>query len=346
MKKASVVVCVASLLSIMSASATGSDDVQNLAVSKVVKTFKTSVTNSLEGKLSISKIINAQSESYKSVNALIGARYTYPQGFQIDEPRDLLYLIRYSNGHPSRGVIEKYQWSTGSLISTYIIDEPQASISESIIVDHTEEGDIAYIRSNNQLARYQLIEPNGDFGSTKKLAILYDNVAQSFYRKNDRWYLEKYKTTPDSIGQSRGEYFVLDENFEHIEDISFPARYAGYRESEKFNIPKHQGFAVLNDGYVMSMGGYWSNKTDTTPYHYYGINVFNSDGSIRSSNYVSPATLFSELSKLGVHAYKNENEGIQVMRDGSIVVLQVVQTKENPEGQLLFITFSLASQAR
>ncbi|MGE8043360.1 hypothetical protein ACQKO6_04000 [Pseudomonas monteilii] len=335
----------AALATIMTpAFADPSKNLQSLEVSRVVQAFETSISNDISGKLTIAKNIDSQSEAYQKVNDLINARYTYPQGFQIDEQRDLLYLLRYSNGHPARGIIEKYQWSTGALLSTYIINEPQASISESIVIEHTKEGDLAYIRSDNQLVRYQLIEPNEAFGSTRKLDTLYENVAQSFYKRNNYWYLEKYKTTPDHIGQSRGEYVILDENFNHVRDVSFLPLYAGYRESEKFNIPKHQGFAVLNDGYVMSMGGYWSDKTGTTPYHYYGINLFNSDGSIKSSNYVSPATLFSELSRLGIHAYRNENEGIQVMKDGSLMVLQVVQTKEHRNSRLLFINFSLASQ--
>lgn len=321
--------------------ASTSKNLQDMELSKVIKTFERSVSSDITNKLTISKTIEFQSKSYKKVNALIGARYTYPQGFQIDEQRNLLYILRYSNGHPAKGIIEKYQWSTGNLISTYIINEPQMSISESIVVEHTKEKDFVYIRSDNKLTRYQLIEPNGTFGATRKLEALWDNVAQSFYRKDGLWYLEKYKTSPDQIGQSRGEYFVLDDNFNHVRDIIFPARYAGYRESEKFNIPKHQGFAVLNNGYIMSMGGYWSNKTGTSPYHYYGINIFSIDGRIKNSNYVSPSTLFSELSKLGVHAYKNENEGIQAMNDGSLIVLQVVQTKENHDGQMLFIRFSI-----
>ncbi len=343
MKKNLFVIYAASALIMTPAFADTPKNIQASEVSKVVTTFENSVSSNIEGKLSIRKIIDFQSSDYLRINTSIDARYTYPQAFQIDEQRDLLYILRYSNGHPARGVIEKYKWSTGSLVSTYIIKEPQASISEGIVIDHTAKGDLAYIRSDNQLARYELIEPNESFGSTKKLAVLYDNVGQSFYRKNGYWYLEKYKTSPDQIGQSRGEYFVLDEKFNHVKDVIFPARYAGYRESEKFKIPKHQGFAVLDDGYVMSMGGHFSEKTDTTPYQYYGINVFHSDGSIKTSNYVSPPTLFSALSRLGIHASRNENEGIQAMRDGSMIVLQVVRTTENPDGQLLFIGFSLTS---
>lgn len=343
LSKKNLIIYTTSVLITAPAFANPSKNLQHLEISKVQKTFEASVSSDIKGEFRIIKIIDFQSESYKKVNDLIGARYTYPQSFQIDEKRDLLYLLRYSDGHPARGVIEKYQWSSGSLISTYIITEPQISISEAIFIEYGKKVDFAYIRSDNQLTRYQLIEPSETFGSTKKLDSLYKNVAQSFYRKNGYWYIEKYKTLPDPIGQSRGEYTILDKNFKFVKDISFPARYAGYRESEKFNIPKHQGFAVLNDGYVMSMGGYWSDKTGTTPYHYYGINIFNSDGSIKSSNYVSPAILFSELSRFGIHAYKNENEGIQAMNDGSLVALQVVQTRENPKGQLIFIKMPLDS---
>ncbi|WP_153302487.1 hypothetical protein [Pseudomonas parafulva] len=314
---------------------------QSAQINSILETFEKSVKPDLNGKITLEKKINFQSNSYNSTNRAIGARYTYPQAFQIDEKKDLLYILRYSNGHPARGVIEKYKWSSGLLVSTYLIKEPQMSISEGIVVDHSDQGDLLYIRSENKLVRYQLIEGDNALGSTKKLKVLFDNVAQSFYRKDGQWYLEKYRTTPDAVGQSRGEYYILDRNFKHIGDLSLPARYAGYRESDQLNLPKHQGFAVLGDGYVMSMGGYWSEKTETTPYHYYGVNVFNSDGSIRSSSYVAPKVLFSELSRLGIKAYKNENEGIQAMNDGSLIALQVVQTKENPDGQLLFIRFTL-----
>lgn len=318
-----------------------SADTQKAQISRILETFQESVVNEPGTNLKITKLINFQSEHYANINKALNIQYTYPQGFQIDEHNDALYVLRYSNGHPARCIIEKYRWSSGSLITTYIVKEPQASTSESIIVDHLDGQNFLYIRSDNKLAQYRLIEPIDAFGSTEKITDLYDNVAQSFYRKNNIWYLEKYRTNPDMIGQSRGEYSVADKNFKHVKDISFPAQYAGYRESKDYDIPKHQGFAVMDDGYIMSMGGFWSDKTKTGPYNYYGVNIFNADGSIRNSYYLSPKILFSELAKFGIHASRNENEGIQVMNDGSIVVLQVLKTKEQPTGQLAFIKFSL-----
>lgn len=302
--------------------------------------FQESVSNEVEPNFKIIKSFNFDSPNSSQANDLIKSPSTYPQGFWIDEQEDSLFILRYSNNHPSRAIIEQYTWSTSKLVKTFIIPEPQNSVSESIIVDRNEDGLIAYIRSENKLAKYALINLPGNIGSTKRLEYLHDNVAQSFARFDGRWYLEKYKTHPDNLGQSRGEYTILDSNYKHVGDVSFPASYSGYRESQKLNIPKHQGFAAFRDGFVMSMGGHWTDKSKSTPYHYYGINFFDKTGSISTSNYVSPIKLFGKLEELGVKGDTTENEGIQALNGGRFVVLQVVQTQGKPGGQILFIQFT------
>jgi len=314
---------------------------ENPHFTRIMHEFKKSASNTVEPNFRVLKSFDFNSPNSNSVNKTLNTPSTYPQGFYIDEANDLIFILRYSNNHPSRAVIEEYKWSSTELTNTYIIPEPQNSVSESLIVGHIDNQLIAYIRSENKLAKYELLKASNHIGSTRKLASLYDNVAQSFSRVNGHWYLEKYKTQSDSLGQSRGEYTILDSEFKHIGDISFPADYSGYRESQKLNIPKHQGFAALNEGFVMSMGGHWTEASKATPYHYYGINLFDKSGNIRSSNYVSPEHLFQKLNEWGIQADVTENEGIQALSDGSLVVLQVVQTKGQPGGQLLFINFNL-----
>lgn len=310
-------------------------------VSQFMDTFKASISTQIQPNFTILKTLNFESKSYQETNTLIGARYTYPQGFEIDEQRDLLYVLRYSDGKPARGVIEKYSWSSGELLATYVITEPQRSISESLVVSAEGNQVFAYIRSENTLTRYKLVDSQLGAGTTQKLDSLVTNVAQSFYRKGDNWYIEKFKTKKDGTGQSRGEYAMLDKNFNYVKDIVFSPLYSGYRESQKLELPKHQGFAVLNDGYVMSMGGYWSESSKMTPYNYYGINVFNKEGKIIKSEYLSPSTLISQISTLGIKGNTIENEGIQPLSDGTIVTLQVVREKGEPGGKLLFLAVKL-----
>lgn len=314
---------------------------ENNHLTQIVSQFKKSVSNDMDSNVRLLKSIQFLSSNSKIVNEQIGAPSTYPQGFYIDEKKDLIFLLRYSNNHPSRALIEEYQWSSSKLLNTYIIPEPQNSVSESIIVDHMGDQLIAYIRSENKLAQYELIKDASHIGSTRKIRSLYDNVAQSFSRLNQHWYLEKYKTHNDSLGQSRGEYTILDNEFKHVGDITFPAEYSGYRDSQKLNIPKHQGFAAVNEGFVMSMGGHWSDTSKATPYHYYGINFFDKAGNIKSSNYVAPEKLFSKFEEWDIKADTTENEGVQGLSDGSLVVMQIAQTKGKPGGEILFIHFKL-----
>lgn len=329
--------------SIFLASVTSAADLQseNHSVQRVVDAFQHSIRTEAKPQFSILKSLDFKSKSYQETNRAIGAKYTYPQGFQVDDSRDLLYVVRYSNGHPARGVIEKYRWGSGEQLATYIIAEPQNSISEGLVVREEAGVEMAYLRSDNMLTRYRLVEGRGGAGTAEKLGSLAKNVAQSFYEKGGRWYLEKFKTARDSIGQSRGEYEVLDKKFGHIKDISFPSQYSGYRESEKFDLPKHQGFSVLDDGFVMSMGGYWAKGEKITPYNYFGVNVFNVRGEVVGSEYVSPDLFISQLAGLGVEADTVENEGIQALQDGTLVVFQVVRMKNNANGKLLFLKLDL-----
>lgn len=310
-------------------------------LSQFAETFKRSVSTETQPNFTILKSLSLSSKNAKETNKLIESRDTYPQGFEIDEKLDLLYILRYSSGHPARAVIEKYQWSSGKQLATYIIREPQRSISEGLVVDNEGERTVVYLRSDNKLARYQLLDAPSNTGTTQKLDSPVENAAQSFYRKGDKWYIEKYKTAKDSLGQTRGAYVILDNNFKYIKDIIFPPQYSGYRESKDLDIPKHQGFAVLDNGYAMSMGGSWTETSKTTPYHYFGINIFNKEGEVVRSEYVSPKTLISQLSELGVDANGVENEGIQAMSDGSLIALMVVRSKDEPKGKLLFLGFKL-----
>ncbi|WP_313740177.1 hypothetical protein [Pseudomonas sp.] len=307
--------------------------------SELLKNFKRSVSTDTKPQFRILKSLSFASKEYKLVNDQFHSKYTYPQGFYIDEENDFLFILRYSNNRPAQAVIEKYQWHSGSLITNYVFPERQTTISEGLIVDSSPGETLAYIRSDNKLTRFRLVEKETKFGTAEKLTYLYDQTAQSFYRKGGLWYVEKYTSDKNGPGHSRGEYDVLDRGFKCIKSISFPAEYTGYRESEKLNMPKHQGFAVLDKGFVMSMGGYWSTSTKTTPFHYYGINTFDENGKISNSKYLAPQTLFAQLSSLGVDASRIENEGIQALEDGTLVALQVVHTETPPKDRLLFIGF-------
>ncbi len=288
-------------------------------------------------KFSILKTLDFESENYHKILQRINARYTYPQAFQIDEDRDFAYILRYSNGRPTRGVIEKYQWNSGKLIMTYIIPEPQTSVSEGLVVDKEADGDIAYVRSGNTLARLLLIDSPSGIGTTQVLGSVATNVAQSFYKKDGEWFVEKFKTPADNLGESRGQYAIMDSEFNTIGNVTFAPQYAGYRNSDKLNLPKHQGFAVLNSGYAMTMGGYWDSRTKTSPYNYFGVNYFNKDGKIVKSEYMPPEEFASQIANMGIQAYSIENEGVQELKGGQLVTLQVIRTQRERTGKLLFL---------
>lgn len=281
--------------------------------------------------------LNFRSESYSETNKTINAKYTYPQGFYIEETSDLLYILRYSEASPARAIIEKYQWSTGKQIATYIFPDSQKSISEGLVVDTQGDSATAYIRSNNQLTQFQLVDNPNAPGTAKKIRPLIENVAQSFYRKHNTWYTEDFKTPQDETGHTRGRYSIYNERFELRSTINLSPQYSGYRESQKINWPKHQGFAVLDDGYVFTMGGHWTEKQAITPYSYFGINIFHKDGSISNSEYLSPRTLQDQLANIGIHVDRIENEGVQAMQDGTLITLEVVSTKDDTGGKLLFL---------
>lgn|GEM_PF-3488103 len=310
------------------------------ARSQIMSAFEASVATHAEPNFSILKTLDFKSQSYQETVQRLGVRFTYPQGFEIDEQRDLLYVLRYSNGRPARAVIEKYRWSSGELLSTYIIPEPQASVSEGIVVTQEEGGDVAFLRSDSALTRYRLVDDQSGFGTTQKLEAVASNVAQSFYHKGGEWYVEKFKTPEDALGQSRGQYSVLDSSFKHVRDVNFAPQYSGYRNSEQLNLPKHQGFAVTDDGYAMTMGGYWASRMKATPYHYFGVNLFDRHGKIVKSEYIAPEALVSQLLAMGIQADTVENEGIQALSNGKLVTLQVVRTKGERSGKLLFLTLS------
>lgn len=312
----------------------------NAARAQIISAFQESVAAKAEPNFSILKTLDFKSPSYQETIERLGARLTYPQGFDIDEQRDLLYVLRYSNGRPARAVIEKYRWSSGDFISTYIIPEPQASVSEGLVIIKEKGGDVAFLRSDNALTRYRLVDDPSGFGITEKLESVASNVAQSFYHKGGEWYVEKFKTTADVLGQSRGQYSVLDSSFKHVRDVNFAPQYSGYRNSEQLNLPKHQGFAVTDDGYAMTMGGYWSSRVQATPYHYFGLNLFDRHGKVVKSEYISPEALVSQLSAMGIQADSVENEGIQALSNGNLVTLQVVRTKGDRSGKLLFLALS------
>lgn len=310
------------------------------ARSQFMSAFSEAVSSDAKPNFSVLKALDFKSKNYEETIKRLNARYLYPQGFDIDEKRDLLYVLRYSDGQPARGVVEKYRWSSGELQATYIIPEPQTSVSEGLVISQDGDGDIAFIRSNNALARFQLLDDPSGIGTTRKLNAVASNVAQSFHHKNGEWYVEKFKAPADSLGQSRGQYSVLNSNFKLIRDVTFAPEYAGYRNSDQLELPKHQGFAVLDDGYAMTMGGYWSSSTKITPYTYFGVNLFDRNGQIIKSKYISPKVLVSQLSALGIQADTIENEGVQQLSDGRLLTLQVVRTKGELRDKLLFLSLN------
>lgn len=312
-------------------------DQQNPEVASAIKTFKSSNSEGTHLHFKITRSLDFNSESYRATNKLLGAKYTYPQAFQINEEHNRLYILRYSNQKPPRGIIEEYIWDSGVQIGTYIIPDPQKSVSEGLVIDRSNNQTIAYLRFNNSLTRYQLIDSPDGFGTMQRLDSKLDNVAQSFFRYNDKWYIEELAKTNDTIGHSRGQYSIYDNAFTHIADVTLPAQYTGYRESERLGLPKHQGFAALKNGFAMSMGGFWSEQLETTPYHYFGINIFDVKGKLVKSKYISPENFRSQLSKLGIDVDRIENEGIQPMNDGSLISLVVVRLKLSHESKMLFL---------
>lgn len=334
-----IMACTATLIVSSSASAQAPADktIVIAAHKKMITRFNDELSRETPPEFSILKTLDLKSKSYEETVERLNARYTYPQGFQIDEERGFLYLLRYSNGRPTRCVIEKYQWKTGELIMTYIIPEPQRSVSEGLVVIKEPDGDVAYVRSGNTLARLLLIDSPSGFGTTKTLDSVATNVAQSFYHKHDKWFIEKFKTPEDSLGESRGQYSILDKNFNSIRDVTFAPEYAGYRNSDKLGLPKHQGFAVLNNGYAMTMGGYWDSHSNTTPYNYFGVNFFDENGKIVKSKYMSPEAFISQIASMGIHADSIENEGLQELEDGKVVTLQVIRSSSDRSGKLLFL---------
>ncbi|NQD78394.1 hypothetical protein [Pseudomonas sp. CM27] len=304
---------------------------------KMIGRFNEALSTQNQPKFSILKTLNFQSSHYQETIERLDARYTYPQGFQIDEERELVYVLRYSNGRPTRGVIEKYHWKSGEIMMTYIIPEPQPTVSEGLVIKKETDGDVAYIRSGNTLARLLLIDSPSGFGNTQRLGSVANNVAQSFYHKDNEWFVEKFKISKDSLGESRGRYMILDSEFNTIGEVTFAPQYAGYRNSEKWNIPKHQGFAVLDNGYAMTMGGYWDVRTKTSPYNYFGINFFDKNGKPIKSEYMSPEAFSAQIAEMGIQAYSIENEGLQELKDGKLVTLQIIRTQGGRGGKLLFL---------
>ena len=284
--------------------------------------------------------INFHSPDDAMVNKRLSSRLMYPQGFYIDETNDKLFVIRYSNGKPTLAALEVYRWSDAKYEKTLFLDNTKGFVSEGLVVLPEKNEMYVYVRADNRLVKY-LVPSNAHNGDTLiRKETRGENLAQSFDYHSGIWYFEDAKSRRLIKGFTRGDYSIYDGNFEKLGSVSFSPDYAGYKNSDILSMAKHQGFAKTDNGFVMSFGGGWKYGSKTTAFHSEGIIEFDNSGRCITQYLVQPKVVVEALREKNIVANSVENEGVQVLKNGDFILMDVTQISKRSVGGVLLLRIS------
>lgn len=273
-----------------------------------------------------------------SENVLKGS-HSYPQGFYIDNRKNQLFILRYAMKKPNIPLIDIYNWDSLTYQKTLFLDNTNGRISEGLHVDSKDGKELVYIRGADSLLKFVIPQDasEGEFISGE--VVIKAPIAQSFSFYGDKIFVESYDPGQANAKgeQSRGDYLIYDRKFSKTGIVKFDEKYSGTTKSEENKTPKHQGFSAYSKGFVMSMGGYWKVGAPVTPYNYQGFNFFDTEGKLISSRYMRPDIMVKLINEHGVKADRIENEGVQVLEDGSIITLNVIKASPKSSGGLLIL---------
>ncbi|WP_288650912.1 hypothetical protein [Pseudomonas sp. UBA5568] len=281
--------------------------------------------------------IDFHSPDDDSVSRELGSILTYPQGFYIDEKDNELYLLRYTDSLPKKAILEIYDWPAGSYKKTLYLKDTGGVISEGLYVSSSNgKSRSAYIRAKEGIKVYNF---TSDAKTTEKVAgeyITKISMAQSFSFFAGQWYVE----APEDGGQARtgrGKYNVYAENFIREGVRDFDPRIAGYGDSEKRDLLKHQGFAKFKSGFVMSIGGFWRRSWPVTGYSTQGVAIFSNDSKCRVIYTIAADRLSNMLAGKKFAVDRLENEGVQILQDGSVILLNIYQIYRKRRGGIVIL---------
>lgn len=272
----------------------------------------------------------------KSSGILKGAN-SYPQGFYIDRSSNQLFVLRYTMKKPNTPLVDIYSWDSLNYKKTFFLKGTSSRISEGIYVDSKDNKSLLYVRGKDSLLEFAIPSDAKDGASLSGESVIDAHLAQSFSFGKDKIFVEYYDPKKTGNDQSRGQYLIYDKNFSKTGTITFNSTYAGTTKSQDNKEPKHQGFSAYPQGFVMSMGGFWKVGSPVTPYSYQGFNFFNTNGELVSSRYIRPDAMLEILKTEGFVADRIENEGVQVLEDGTIITLNVIQISPKKPGGLLVL---------
>lgn len=284
--------------------------------------------------------IDFHSPDDESVSRELGSILTYPQSFYIDEKDNELYLLRYTDSLPKKAVLEVYGWPTGSYKKTLYLNDTGGVISEGLYVKNDGANRAAYIRAKSGIKVYKF---TSDVKTNDKVSGEYITkipMAQSFSFFGGKWYVE----TPEDGGEAgngRGKYNIYTDNFKGAGFIDFDPRIAGYRDSEKKDLLKHQGFAKFKSGFVMSTGGFWRRSWPATEYSTQGLAIFDNDSKCKVLYTIDADRLSNMLAQKKFVVDRMENEGVQVLKDGSFIILNVSQIFRKRRGGIVMLKVKL-----
>jgi len=295
--------------------------------------------------LSLSKLdlvanIDFHSPDENSVSKKLGSILTYPQGFYIDEKNQDLYLLRYTDSLPKKAILEIYSWPKAEYRKTLYLKDTGGVVSEGVVVKDKGKKRFVYIRAKNGMKIYEFFANDDNEIEVSGRSAANVSMAQSFSLFKGKWYIESLGNS--SLGlSSRGRYNVYDKNFSELGSVEFDAGIAGYKNSQEMDLFKHQGFLKYEDGFAMSIGGFWRRSEKISEYGTQGIALFDDGGKCREF-YIMPADkMADDLERKRVIVDRLENEGIQVLNNGNFILLNVSQIYRGRSGGIVLLKVDL-----
>jgi hypothetical protein len=267
---------------------------------------------------------------------------SYPQSFVVDEDAGKLLVI---DGSTPR-VIQVYNWPSGTWDRVFLA--PGGIVTEGAVIRKEGGKKLLYMRHvNDVMAKYDLTQYPDNRTTLNPVEITTISCGLNFSEFNGRWVIGNVKTSANTGERSRGHFYEIDAQGKYYPyDIQDPFMgiYDG-REGAGV-LTKTQGICITGSHLVSCMGG--QQKLDAAPslYGFNGVRVFDRSGKMVSEALCDPFKMAEILRRKGQNPSLIEAEGINYLRDGSVVSLTITQDWNNPnfanEGMLFMQEFAIS----
>ena len=274
-------------------------------------------------KKSIFKSLPLRFPDYNAIVTQEGVDYLYPQQFTIDwddEQLFILYEPSYVSGGSTKRWVVAYDLTNLNYLSCFSAGN---SGGEGMVLKKEGSERYLYVKSTNpKIGKYLLnvLPPNK---SVLTPLVEYDvGLAWCFDYREGVWFVEQGNPS-HGITQRRTSFSLFNDNFQRLGTTVIPHTVGGYFGGgyDEF-VPKRQNIGLGSTHIIQSSGGSFRVGVDVkTPFHYQGLKIIDTSGSLIAEGVVDPVKWIDKISSLGYYCDRVESEGVHVTENDEVYTL-------------------------